>query len=166
MDAMIRVMETSVIFAGAGNVKSLTHKGGNPKDSQVSPFQKTLNEINRFKDSLTQGRTMDLVASLTASPPYKAVLPVENEYFSNKSPAPLMDGQFIVLGKVVRHIPKGSNESINLLRGTSLAHAPDEVVEQFKSAFLGLQVSGMKMPELQTKLESPALQVVPIAIYI
>lgn len=163
MDAMIRVMETAVIFTGPGDTTPQHKKGGQHK---VSSEKRVLDEMFKFRDKLTQENTLDLVAFLTNIPLYKAVIPVEIEYFSSKSPATLIDGQFIVLGKVIRHIPDASPESISLLRGTSLAHAPDEVISQFKNAFLGLQVSGFKMPEFQTKLESPVLLVVPIAIYI
>lgn len=163
MDAMIRIMETAVIFTRYRGTMPQHTKGIQP---QIPNEKKVLDEMNKFRDNLTQGNTMDLVALLTNIPSYKAIIPVEIEYFSSKSPATLMDGQFIVLGKVVRHIPNESPEFINLLRGTSLAHAPDEVIDQFKTAFLGLHISGFKMPEFQTKLGSPILLVVPIAIYI
>ncbi len=163
MDAMIKVMETAMLFSGYGDLTPQHKKGSQQKTPNE---KKILDEMCKFRDSLTQGNTVDLVALLANVPSYKAVIPVEVEYFSSKSPAALIDGQFAVLGKVIRHIPEKSQDAVNLLRGTSLAHVPDEIIEQFKNAFVGLQVSGFKMPDLQIKLESPALLVIPIAIYI
>lgn len=141
-----------------------SRSGNNPSGpkpdlkSQVAPMRKLLALI-------TGDHTLDLVASMNYSN-LMAVVPVEIEYFSNKTPAALIDGEFTVLGKVVRVIDESSNDSINLLRGTSFGRFPDERIRELSEAVSKIRAIGLDFPELVTRVTGPAIQVIPIAIFV
>ncbi|MCZ7547044.1 MAG: hypothetical protein M5R40_27565 [Anaerolineae bacterium] len=115
-----------------------------------------------FLGQITKANTLDLLANFVDRE-LKAVVPVEIEYFSDRTPASIIDGQFVVLGKVVRNIPEGGG-SINLLRGTGLERLSAKQLEPLYQAFS--QIEQVEFPKLITHIEGPVIQIVPIAIYI
>jgi hypothetical protein len=142
-------------------------KGGKstvPAANSKSETQTLINQMRSLTHAITQSNTVDLVADL-GDGPLRAVVPVEIEYFSDKTPAAIIDGQFVVLGKVVRTIPSDGEGAIDLLRGTSLGLLHTEIIEKLQESFTTLQSSGFKSPELVTRIDGPAVQVIPIAIF-
>lgn len=77
-----------------------------------------------------------------------------------------MDGQFTVLGKVVKIVGYGSDDHINLLRKTSLSMVNDETIDQMFSGFATAQQQGIRLDEISTRVAGPAIQVLPISVYI
>ncbi|WP_140876469.1 DUF6414 family protein [Myxococcus xanthus] len=123
---------------------------------------KQMDVARKLFDSLLQSRTLDLIAQAGST---KAVVPVELEFFERQTPAAIIDGEFRVLGKVVRIVEDGSEHSINLLRSTQLARLPEPMVKEFYGAIDKLRDAGLGIPEITTGVPGPAFQVVPIAIY-
>ena len=153
MEGLIQMMEVALIFAPK-------HGKQKPK-----PEHELLGQMKKFLSMLTQDGSLDLVAELTLKPEIKSVIPVQLEYFSNESPADIIDGQFMVLGKIIRYVPGETDESISLLRGTPLAFLP---VENLSDVTQGLSDIGAAInvtDEFVTHINGPALLVVPIAIY-
>lgn len=153
MEGFIQMFEVALLF---------TESQGKQKPKAE---QEILTQMKKFSNILKQTGSLDLISESVSASNMKAVVPVQLDYFSNESPADIIDGQFVVLGKVVRYIPEESQESINLLRGTPLAYLPDENLKQFTTAFHQMS-SQMSMPvEFTTQINGPALLVIPIAIY-
>lgn len=153
MEGFIQMFEVALLF---------TESQGKQKPKAE---QKILTQMRKFSSILKQTGSLDLISESVSASNMKAVVPVQLDYFSNESPADIIDGQFVVLGKVVRYIPEESQESINLLRGTPLAYLPEENLKQFATAFQ-LMSSQMSIPvEFTTQINSPALLVIPVAIY-
>jgi hypothetical protein len=153
MEGIIQMMEVALLFTVT------------PGKQKSKPEQETLTQMKKFASMLKQTGSLDLVANLVVKPDVKAVIPVQLEYFSNQSPADIIDGQFVVLGKVVRYIPESSKESVSLLRGTPLAYLPEENLLQFVEAFNSLSSNISTPSEFTTQIPGPALLVVPIAVY-
>ena len=169
MESFIQLMETVVLFTGenisvpnqtgpknANDFKSKPKKGEDP----------LIQTMKRFLAMLTETKNIDLVAYIKGAFIGQAVIPVELNYFADHSLGGIIDGQFTVLGKTVRYIKEDSDEKINLLRETPLAKIPDENLSKFIDGFNSLQQQGFKTSKLITGIEGPAIQVVPIAIFL
>lgn len=152
MEGMIQMMETAMLFMD---------KQQKPKKQETG----TLTQMKKFLSTLQQAGTLDLVANLISSPDIQSVIPVQLEYFSNESPADIIDGQFVVLGKIVRYIESEDDDSVSLLRGTPLAYLPIEHLSELTQAFQ--QVGSIISPsdEFTARISGPVLLVIPIAIY-
>lgn len=69
-----------------------------------------------------------------------------------------------MLGKVVRKLEQGSGETIDLLRGTALGGVGRESLEQLWNALN--QMEQMNFPQVKPEIDGPALEIVPVAVYI
>jgi hypothetical protein len=105
------------------------------------------------------------VVELTDSSGYRAVVPLFIEYLRDRSMTELSHKEFRLLGKVVRNLSE-EDEVIDLLRGTGLGGVSDEVLQELLAAFKEMEVQGFRLPRVETKIMAPALEVVPIAIYV
>lgn len=157
MDALTSLLDLSALFKD--EPKNKGKKGGGNKLSEVQILSQRLSTIS---ESLKEGGSRDLVAELVTAE-CKVVLTVEEQFLNDSTMSDIADGTFSVLGKVVRSFADES-KSINLLRKTSLAHAPDVMSELLK-LFNGLDENTFDMPEMESHVKGPAIQVIPIAIY-
>jgi hypothetical protein len=69
-----------------------------------------------------------------------------------------------VFGKIVRTVFDESDR-ISLLRNTPFAHLPN-VFDSLKPAFAATKDAGLSLPQIVTEIESPVVQVQPIAIFL
>lgn len=155
IDAITKLMELSEVFT----TPSQSKKGPKNKPSELTVMTKQLNSLS---ESLKEGGSRDLIAD-DINDKYKAVLTVEEQFLNDITMSDIVDGTFKVVGKVIRVVSNDQN-SINLLRKTPLAHAP-EIMTQFVEAFQNLDSDTFSMPEMQTEVGGPAIQVLPIAIF-
>ncbi|MBM6995992.1 hypothetical protein IM700_010075 [Paenibacillus sp. DXFW5] len=153
MEGMIQMMEMAMLFTSQ------------PKKQKPNTEQETITQMKKFTGMLKQAGSLDLISEIVNVPDMKAVIPVQLEYFSNESPADIIDGQFFVLGKIVRFIPEESNDFVNLLRGTPLAYLPEEVLTQVTSGFHEMSSQLTMEDDFTAKVHGPVLLIVPIAIY-
>lgn len=153
MEGVTQTVELSLSFMNSEDKK------------QIKAQQDMLSQMRKFLAMLKQTGSLDLVASLVNSSGLNAVIPVQLNYFSNESPADIIDGQFVILGKVARYIAAGSTDSINLTRGTPLAYLPTEHFSQFISALKGVASLIGAGEAFTTQIPGPVFLVIPIAIY-
>ncbi len=72
--------------------------------------------------------------------------------------------EYKLFGKVVSKIPDATS-SIDLLQGTSLNGLSEKFMSDMLTGF-NQPDSSIKIPPAKTKITGPALQIVPIAIYV
>lgn len=125
---------------------------------------------NKSIKGLLDGLTKDLrnenyqkyIIEIKSLPEHKSVIFLFNEFIRDRSGAELPYGEFKILGKVVRKIKE--DESIDLLEGTNLGLS-DEMINSLKEPLK--EMSGQfKIPEIFTTVESPAIQIIPIAVFV
>ncbi len=141
------------------------------KPGQKSPTEKAQEEqlkqiaeqVKRLLSTLTDTGSLDLVGEIVPELG-RAVVPVEERYFGEHSPNEIADGHYRVFGKVVQNV-SAAGEKISLLRNTKFAHMPN-VLEPLRQPFAATKEAGLSLPEFVTGVESPALQVIPIAIFL
>jgi len=114
--------------------------------------------------ALSQPNSIELVGELVSNPEIKVVLTTKSDFFTPGGEAEIIDGEFLILGKVIRVIR--SDESINLLRKTTFGRFKEDTLNKLVSGFEGFENAGYRIPELITEIKAPAFQVIPIAIFI
>jgi len=159
MDGMSRIMDIAVLFDGS-------HKDG-PKKKGASPVnenKRLKDQIDGFSESLKSGNTVDLITS-KSSTGITAVVTLEKSSLNDPMMSDLVDGKFKVLGKVIRSV-SDSSDSISLIRNNVLSNFPPHLRDSLSEMFRALgSEHGFSMPEVRWQIESPAIQVLPIAIY-
>jgi len=134
-------------------------------NKQTQELGNTRKLISGIRSSLEQVGVRIFIVDLADSSGYKAVVPLFSEYLRDRSMTELTRGEFRLLGKISRNISiKG--EAVDLLRGTTFGGLSDTIVTQMLDAFSEAKAGGLKLPEVETKISAPVLQVVPIAIYV
>ena len=83
------------------------------------------------------------------------------DYFFYGNTSEIVDVRFKVLGKVAK-----ANEKIDLLRNTSLSIFKENFLKEMLSGFNTDSNQEIKMDNLKTTVEGPALLIIPIAIYL
>mgnify|MGYP001148423569 CR=1 FL=1 len=89
----------------------------NKKGGKKSNDQEVLKQVENIKKSLTENQIMDLICTINSSENFKAVIPVYLNYFFHNNMSEIIDGNFTVVGKVVK-VVNNSEENINLFRNT------------------------------------------------
>ena len=124
-----------------------------------------LGQMNDLVTQLNTGQVVDLIATPSAESEANVILTLDMPYATDPSLSDLIDGEYSVLGKVTRSIPDGDEETINLLRKTSFGPLQASVLDQLKGAFEEIQDDGIALPPLKTEIESPVIQILPIAVF-
>ncbi len=150
---------------GAGRARGKQSTGAKQPQSE---HKRTLQQMEDFKEALTpQSDSLEVIGELLDAQPAKAVISTNLEFFNDGDASEIVDGEYRVLGKVVRVVDSGSDEAINLLRRTGLGKFNSEMLEgQFNNSQETIKGSGMNLPDLATRIEGPAMQVIPVAIFV
>ena len=154
-------MELATLFTEDDSSAHSKGKKGKPQN-QNSAIMK---QLNGMLTTLTQSSSIELIGELLELPGATSVITARPDYFNPSDLSEIIDGEFHVLGKVTRVIKDESDEPINLLRKTAFGRIDQRLFESLSEAMAGLDNVGVNMPEFVTRIESPALLVVPIAIY-
>lgn len=159
IDSLAEMMDMAEAFED----KPQSKKGSSSTKHQ-SEYQKIKQQMVRFSDALKLGSTIDL-SSASLENGYTAVVTVETGFLNDPLMSDLVDGQFKIIGKVIKSV-SDSSESINLLRKTALSKMPSELMLNAMAHLSSLgSEQGFGIPELKMEIEGPAIQVLPIAIY-
>ncbi|MGG3920428.1 hypothetical protein ABEV41_00510 [Geobacillus thermodenitrificans] len=127
--------------------------------------QNILKQIKGMRKSLTQHDMIDLISTIkTSHETIKAVLPVYIDFFFNRSMNEIIDGNYTVVGKVVK-VVLDQTDSINLFRNTGFKLFKQNALEEMFTSFNDQVDEQLELPEIITRINEPALLVIPIAIY-
>jgi hypothetical protein len=120
--------------------------------------------IQGFLDNLEKQDMRTVVVSTTSSNTYQAVISLFTEYLRDKSMSELLYKEYKLFGKVVGRTPD-STSSVDLVQGTSLSGMNDKKLTELLKQ-MNQQNSDILLPPVKTKIAGPALQIIPIAIYV
>lgn len=157
LEKMIDVFRMADIFAEKPELGS--KKQYSTKKSQDA---KIVNQMEKFLEELKVTGTIDFVMKNEDG---TIVLSAQEKYLQNDNISELLGGNFKVLGKVIK-VCKEENDSINLLRKTTLDVLDDDSLNEFMSLFQDEDLASYNLPEVEFKIFSPAIIVIPIAIYV
>lgn len=165
LDSLGELMALSQVFTtekmDSGN---RSHKRGQGSKAKQKRPPDVIQQIKVLSESIKAGGTIDLIANRAVGE-FSAVIPVESKYLNDPSMSDLVDGQFYVLGKVIRRI-ESDDESISLIRKAAISRMPRPNLEKAFDAINALgELQGFEIPEIVWEIPGPAFQVVPIAVY-
>jgi hypothetical protein len=163
LESLTRFIEYWVPFSSAiPNVPAQN----NPKNilAQTPMLRSTYISMRAMlKDIEPEGIHTYIIESAELSE-HKVVVKLFSEYIRDRIGRELPYGEFRLLGKVIRKINKG--DSINLIEGSAFSLLGDEPTTQFLKVFEEIGRSGIKIPKVTPTVAGPAMQVIPIAIYV
>ena len=154
IDTFISVMDMASIFED---------RTGRQKGHSKNEDEKIKKQMQRFANQLKSGDTIDVVSDDLACG-YKSVVTLEQEYLNDPTMSDLVDGQFNVLGKIIRVIPDNCG-SISLIRKTPLSVIPHTKLQELQVLLSKLPVD-IDIPELIWEVPGPVMHVIPIAIFV
>lgn len=131
-------------------------------DPNIDSLRKLFGDI---LNDLTKDNSVEIIGDVLGAPGLHALLSSKIEYFIDKNAAEIIDGEFKVLGKVVRVLGPGSEDRINLLRKTSFRALDNKMMEEFASLFNNDKTPGLRLPDVISEVKGPAIQVIPISIF-
>ena len=85
------------------------------------------------------------------------------KYFIDNYQTQINNGQFTVLGKVIRVLPREKDGKIDLLRNVPLGQNELNFIEDHIKL---LEERRVEFPSTETEIKAPAIQVFPIAIFV
>lgn len=141
-----------------------TPKQKNKKNEQNSN-KKILSQFENLVEQLKAGGNIDLIGEHTGEEKFNSVLTIDGDYLNDPSLSDLADGEFSVFGKVIRVIDENSEDTVNLLRKTSLSKINDTLLNQMFSGFENLDNDGLKNADFVKEVKAPVIQVIPISIF-
>lgn len=157
MEKIIDVFRMVDIFADKPELGS--KRQFREKNSQDT---KLVNQMKKFLEELKVTGTIDFIMKNKES---TIVLSAQERYLQNDNISEILGGNFKVLGKVIK-VCKDENDSINLLRKTILDVLDEESLNAFMAVFKDEELASYNLPEVEFKINSPAIIVIPIAIYV
>ena len=130
-------------------------------ESENKEENKMIKRIKDFANELKHSGTVDFILSGSKG---TVVLSAQEQYLANDNISEILGGRFKVLGKVIA-ICKDDSTSIDLLRKTTLSVLSDELLADIFDGFKNEDMQQFNLPEFVTKINGPAMIVIPIAIY-
>lgn len=121
----------------------------------------TVRQMKSFLNELKHTGTVDFILE---SPGGTAVLSAQEQYLANDNISEIIGGTFKVLGKIIR-VCKEKQDGINLLRKTTLDVLGDSSRDEFLSVFKSADLAQYNLPNVRFVIDSPAVIIIPVAIY-
>lgn len=163
LEGFSSLMKMALLFDDT-NTTSIQPNKHQPKQNK-NPNQKILDQIDSMSNQLKAEGSLDLIGTATGADNFQVVLTLDRAFLGDLSLSDIADGHFSVLGKITKVIPETSNESVNLLRKTSLSKLNSALLEQMFSGFAQMEEHGIKNQNIETEIKSPVIQLIPIAIF-
>lgn len=128
--------------------------------------KKTLGQIDAILKLVTPADSIELIGELKSGSGIKAVITCQPDFFNHGDPNEIIDGEFFVIGKVVKVVPDNSS-SINLLRKSPLGRLDPTKLSELTVPFSQLEETGFQQDlKFTTAIEGPAILIIPIAIFL
>lgn len=160
---LIQVMDTfGQLFDMALAFDPQPQKGAHK--NKPNEMTKLKSQIALFSEMLKAGDTVDIVSD-NLECGHRAVITLDEEYLNDPTMADLVDGQFQVVGKVIRVIDD-SDDSVNLLRKGAVGSMNKQVLETAFAHFNSAAVTAsVDVPSIEWEIHGPVIQIIPIAIF-
>ncbi|MBI2861366.1 MAG: hypothetical protein HYX89_00950 [Chloroflexi bacterium] len=164
VDSILRLMAA---FDVRSDKSSATPGGGKHRKHEHGEDDKgsMWRQLEAIHRDLVGSNSLEVIGEMLDAPNMKAVISAKLDYFSDRNASEIYDGEFRVLGKVVRVVGSGTGEAVNLLRKTSFGLFDPGIFDSLAGGLEEAKKAGVRFPALVTRIEGPALQVIPISIF-
>lgn len=164
LESILSLMKTAETFEDKP-ISNNHNKKNNQINNNKSENNKIANQIESLLNQLKEEGSLDLIGTSTGTEKLQVVLTLDKAFIGDLSLSDIADGEFSVLGKITRIVNENSTEDVNLLRKTSLSKFSNTLLEQMFSGFANMGDSGLKDLEIETVIEAPVIQLIPISIF-
>lgn len=135
-------------------------------NSQASQLKAFAEFLDRLTSDVEREGTSTVVIEHQGSA-YRAVVTLFDDYLRDRSMAEVLNREFRVLGKVARHLPAGTTESVDLLASSGVAGFPAEILGELTRSMDELGgTTGIQITRPETTVAPPVIEIVPIAVYL
>lgn len=135
-----------------------------PKNGKKDSNSEILRQIKSMRASLMENNNFDLICSINELDDLKAVLPVYLNFFIHKNTNEIIDGNYTVFGKVVKVVTSESDD-INLFRNTAFKLFQQQALDTLLHSMNSGIDDQLNIPNIISRITSPSILVIPIAIY-
>lgn len=136
-----------------------------PKPSVDTGNQPVMDQIKALSQQLKNSSTFDIIGDIVDNDEAQTVLTLDRSFLTDPTYLDLLYGEYTVIGKVTKVLKEDSQDHIDLLRRTGFGVFDEAVLVPMKLMSEQMKGSGLRIPELVTEIEGPAIQVIPIAIF-
>ncbi|MBI5670750.1 MAG: hypothetical protein HZC41_22380 [Chloroflexi bacterium] len=136
------------------------------KKSEIAGMVGIRSILAGFKGDVEKEDTRVFIVDVRGQSPYQIVVNLFTEYLRDRSTAELANKSFVVLGKVIQKLDSDNDGSIKLLKGTGLGGLSSSFLNNLFESVNNSTGEMFDLPKIFTEVRSPAMQLVPIAIYI
>jgi len=161
---MIDIFEKVIDVFRMSNIFEDKPALGNKKATSNKKIEDNLivKQIKMFLEELKHTGTIDFILE---SENGTIVLSAQEQYLASDNISEIIGGRFKILGKVIK-ICEDENDSINLLRKTTLNILDKDSMTQFLAAFESEELEMYNLPEMRTEIKGPSAIIIPVAIYV
>jgi len=169
---IIQLVDTDTFTSNTGTARKRTpeeKKRAQEAKRKAQAQFKQMEEIRKFlkgisSDIQSENIRVFVVESNSSTLEFRSVVLLYLNYLRDPTMTEISYKEYHLLGKVVRKIEEDSSDTVDLLLGTGLGGIGKSTLQELFGAFA--QMPGMNLPEIETEIAGPALEVVPIAIYV
>ena len=160
-----KLMDLVMIFSPESLEEDNANPGGGKKKKyHENKKPRIIQQIDGFEKALTINDMVDIIVS-DENEILKCVLLCEQSYFLKSNYNLVAEGKYRVLGKII-NVYQNENEKINLLRMTSMIRINKDTIKEMFSGFSNIEDSGIDLPKIETEINGPCIQIMPIGIYL
>jgi hypothetical protein len=174
LESFLELMRFSKLFEPTDNTTG-RNKVSEQKSSKTTGQGKKqddpiVGQLQDFLQGITPKNTIPLLCTVTTAPSIRGVISAKPDFFLDRDISETLDGEFRILGKITR-ITKNGDVPINLLDRTSFSLLNAQIFDGLTATLQNLgtdkTMSMLNLPDMETAVEipSPALQLIPIAIF-
>lgn len=162
IESFSKIMELVYAFNDPAQGHNRKKQSGGQSNNE---YLKIKQQMEFFTKALKDGNTFDIICKIDDN--LTSVINVYENYFFNNNINEIVDGEYTVVGKVVKISKKDNGDTINLLRNTGLNLAKKELMDNMLEGFQSGDISsaGIEVPSLSTIIEDNAMLIIPICIY-
>lgn len=156
----------AAMAGGKGNRGQGQQQRKQPQNPQTAQLKAMAEFIHRLTEDVEREGTSTVMVEGQSSD-YRAVVTLFDDYLRDRSMAEILNREFRVLGKIARHLPPGSSESVDLLASSGVAGLPPELLSELTSSIDKMvNTGGMQITRPAITVDAPVMEIVPIAIYL
>lgn len=156
-ESFSQIMEMAFLFDDGSTGKQNQRSVAKQNKQMVS-------QVRALTDSFKQGGLLDLICQLDFG--VQAVIQSEVAFFNNENIAQVEEGDYVIMGKLIRKMATGSGEPLSLLRNTSISLVRHSFLDLIRSSLStsDMQQAGFEIPDVPEEIENGFL-ILPIGIY-
>jgi hypothetical protein len=174
LSRMLRFVDVAMALGDNKQTPSQGQKAkGGQHQARATPANKQASQLKAIREFLEQittdvereGTSTVVLESQTSG--YTAVVTLFDDFLRDRSMAELLNREFRVLGKVARHLPRGSVDGVDLLASSGISGFPPEILAALTEAIDEMSVAGAaQVGTPSTTIAPPVIEIIPIAIYL